>query len=552
MKKILLLIFYGFNFFLSQASTCVGPKYYLTEILANEEHKHHIFTCEILSTQSGYYTTAIVKDVYRGRVLSDTVKMFTGDGSSFSGERVAAGEEWLIISEKRNDEHYSMRGCYNLSARISNNPKACVEKYTRKGLSYLEVIKKFVQLENIKFTGDIDLISDEYFFAKATFKNGKSSGTWKHYGYRYEMKLQGLVYQIDYKNGKIEGSVLKYYENTNPKLVEYESYTKDGKLQYEIYSQRNSTVYTYPDTTSKQAIYTSLNNSGDTVMSYTTKYIDFQYGRSNGISYKEGNYFNMRDSTSFSPLAEGKYVSGKKVGKWKYFNKNGQVVDSIFYEERVNDKLLTIVGEDIGFRNEGKLKKGRRVGRWKQFYDNRLENDFYYNDNHQLQLSVRYYSTGGKLSTPYRKGKKHGLQQQTDSLGVLTQLTEYKNGTKNGNSISFDAEGNITNESIYKNGRETTIYSTSTNAPRVDGFLHGYNIQLAQYKYWKMYEGEFNMGRRVGKHTSYRKDGSISSIAYYPTMKEIEDRSQLENPCEHRLFAKTEYYNKEGKLLSVE
>ena len=60
------------------------------------------------------------------------------------------------------------------------------------------------------------------------------------------------------------------------------------------------------------------------------------------------------------------------------------------------------------------------------------------------------------------------------------------------------------------------------------------------------------MGQNVGKHIEYRKDGSISAISYYPTMKEIEERSQLENPCEHRLFVKTEYYDKEGKLMFIE
>ncbi len=548
MKKFVVsLLFIGYSFF-GIASTCSGPNYYLTEVLANEELKHHIFTCEILSSNLGY-TKAIVRDVYRG-VPSDTVEIYTGDGSMTGRDIVIAGERWLIISEIGANQKYHTTGCYNLSRRLENRTEACALKDTIKGKRSIDIINQYFELVGNKFSGNINLSTQGNVYAEARFKDGLAHGTWTHFRYNWEMDRLRTFAEMDYKLGKIEGKTYKYLLDEYTKILDYESCTKDGLLQYEIYSQRSFMVYTYPESTTKLVEYTSLNESGDTVKTYTTKYIDFERGKSNWIHYKEGYYFNMRDSTSFSPLAEGEYVSGKKVGVWKYFNKLGKIVDVEEYDyPEINASKTIIYGSRTGPGYKGVLKNGRRVGIWRQYYNSQLDIEFYYNVDSELEWSVNYYNNGSRLHTPYRNDKRHGLEQEIDSQGVVRKHCEYKNGSKNGTYIEYDKEGNIIQESIYKNGRETTVYTTSTNAPKVNGFSHGYNIQMFYGTDQKLYEGEMNMGRNVGKHIRYRKDSSIESISYYPTMQEVEERKNIADPCEQYFTIKREYYDEKGTLI---
>ena len=52
--------------------SCFGPKYSVTEILANEEDAHHVFTCTIIATycgDDGYTSLALVNKIYRGNLF---------------------------------------------------------------------------------------------------------------------------------------------------------------------------------------------------------------------------------------------------------------------------------------------------------------------------------------------------------------------------------------------------------------------------------------------------------------------------------------------------
>lgn len=108
MKSILFIIYLLLSANLSFGS-CFDPKYTLTELLSNEESKHHIFTCKIIATYwgpGGYNSLALVNHIYRGNPF-DTVYIVTGGNTTAGGSMIIPGTEWLIISDTRDNKHYT-------------------------------------------------------------------------------------------------------------------------------------------------------------------------------------------------------------------------------------------------------------------------------------------------------------------------------------------------------------------------------------------------------------------------------------------------------------
>jgi len=348
-------------------------------------------------------------------------------------------------------------------------------------------------------------------------------------------------------NGTIDGYLLKYQEHVEPKQLNYEKYTKDGRVRYEKKYQRRTDSYTYPDKTNKNVCTIIVSNIGDTLKISNAKYIDYVNEKSSGLWYKEGYFYNMLDSSAYNPLCEGIYYKGAKVGLWKFYNRNGDETYSENYNYPDTSSTNTLIFDDEGrIQNEGKLINGRRIGHWKHFYHGILENELYYNSSNELKLLVRHYRSGGKLMSPYVDGEIDGVQVEIDTNIQVRKYCTFRKGVKNGPCIEFDKEGEIENESNYKNGRETTVFSNSTNAPKINGFSHGYNVQYSLRDGHKMYEGEKNMGYNVGKHIVYNKNEGYT-ITYFP--KNVE---KLMNPCNNDMKIKREFYNNQGNLISIE
>ncbi len=125
-------------------------------------------------------------------------------------------------------------------------------------------------------------------------------------------------------------------------------------------------------------------------------------------------------------------------------------------------------------------------------------------------------------------------------------MNEFRHGIRHGKSLMFNPEGNVVKESVFQNNRETTLSTPPDIGILKTGFLHGYRIQYSAKNGRKMSEGAYDTGFAIGKHVEYWENGRYT-VYYYP-----EDITSQMLPCGEVKPLKTEFYSKEGVLISFE
>jgi antitoxin component YwqK of YwqJK toxin-antitoxin module len=546
--KFVYIVIFCFGFFRSLAS-CFDPEYTITEILASREDKHHIFTCTVLSTfngPGGYNSIAVVEQIFRGTPV-DTIYIVTGGNTTQGGKRITPGTQWLIISQTEDHVHYTATICHQMSRRIDDYYIECEASDNKEGKFFLNIITQFFQLEKSGFSGQTVLKAKNELYAEAQFYKGKAHGRWKHYSYSHELNETQLISEFDYVEGLPEGNYIKYIKHATPPIVEFESYKLKGLLQREKWYGNKTNLYSYSGDTMKIQQSLLISETGDTLRNVTTIFRDYQNEGFLYINYKHGHYYNIADSSQFQQLCEGFYVNGARVGKWVFYNKNKEVVQVQEYtlpDTKCTESLF--YDDDSNILFEGHFRNGRRTGRWKQYYNGILENEWIYNTFSDPVLCIRYYIGGGKLVSPYLHGKIHGQQMEYSAENKIQKLNEFRHGIKHGKSLMFNPEGNVVKESVFQNNRETTLSALSGTYILKNGFLQGYQIRYSAVTGRKISEGAYDTGFAIGKHVEYWENGRYA-VYYYP-----EDISSQMLPCSEVKPLKTEFYSKEGVVISFE
>jgi antitoxin component YwqK of YwqJK toxin-antitoxin module len=528
------------------AASCFGEKFNLAQILLNNKDKHSIFTCQISKTyvgSGGFTSIAVVRDVFRGNPM-DTIRIVTGGHTTEGGTKLKPGTNWLIVSETQDNYQYTATICHNHSKPMTENDIGCGYRRNIYGEDIVNVTKQIDELKAKGFSGSKKLYLKEMLIAEGNYSKGSADGIWKHYNHRIDKTEQNLEVEIEYIDGIPNGKTIRYVLEYLPLTIESIVNTKNGKLISKYVYNDRFYKYTYSRPNVRLTKYYRLNEVGDTITHYQ------EIGHKNPamedyyLYYKDGIYLNLVDSSSYNCLCSGRYYKGAKVGTWKYYDKNGKIINQETY--KLKDTLISNVKmyeEDGSFKVIGRTSENKPVGQWKYYHDSKLEYEVFYDQKSEIITNLRYYNSGGKKVTPYKDGKPHGTEHRYYKSGVLNELTNYNQGIKNGLHYKFDEEGILIYHSNFLKGIETTIYRADAKANILDGFRSGYNIQLNYKTGEKLHEGKFWMGYRIGKYISYKKNEDYT-ISYYETNKDI-----LVSNCESEFPRKILYYNKDNKLI---
>jgi len=530
-------------------ASCFGERFNLTQILLNKEDKHALFTCHIKQTyygSGGYTSIAVVKDVFRGTPM-DTIRIVTGGHTTAGGTKIKPGTNWLIISESKDNYHFTATICHNLSKPLTQEDVGC-GGYSLKvhGEDFINVIAQIDDLKNSKFTRRKQIFLQDSLIAEGKLINGYATDTWKHFNYSRRRNKAKLELEIDYKDGIPNGKTTRYIRDYLPLTIESTTVLLDGKLiSKNVYNDR---FYNYSYNNENQRItnFYRIDENGDTISKYR------EVGLLNPVTnefyafYKHGEYINLIDSSSYSQLCSGTYYKGAKKGIWKFYDKK-----EILVNEESHELIDTLENKFVFFQDDGTikaigtLKDAKPVGKWIYYYDSVLENEVHYNSNSEIVSTTRFYNGGGKKITPYKERKPEGTEHKYFKSGELREFTNYVNGLKHGLHTQFDEQGNTVYQSEFKRGIETTIFRSDGKAHIVDGFKNGYNTQINYKTGKKMYEGMMWMGYSIGKQIRYKENGDYS-ITYAETSKD-----SLMNSCYNGGTYKVEHYDRDDKLLRV-
>jgi len=294
------------------------------------------------------------------------------------------------------------------------------------------------------------------------------------------------------------------------------------------------------------SIWVFFDQAGD-----TTEKINYLYGKKNGWYYKykkdpaHGLYVwskelfaaDKKEGTAFNFLPDGKiqqtfsYNSGKKEGLSKEYDKNGNIITLLEYN---NDFLVS--REKINRTDS----KGLKQGDWKDFYPNGgIKSEKTFKDD-MLHGYYKEYDTRGKLvlTMLYDNGAivKSRVEDEPDieivtkhdQDGKLIYSGPYRNKIPVGIHREFGKDGKVTNSFIYNdNGlllsEGIVDEAGNRNGKWKDLFANGKTAAEGQFSEnrrsgpWKFYNslekieqtGSFNNGRPDGLWNWYYDTGSI-------------------------------------------
>ena len=362
---------------------------------------------------------------------------------------------------------------------------------------------------------------------EGTFKNGKLDGEWLSY---YENGQ--LAIKSNYKNGNLDGAYLEY--------------SREGQLIIEV-----NYVDGQPDGTFKRYSY---NNAVEQIGEYDK-------------GAKVGKWITYFPETKIIASEKEYDEHGNKTGTWRYFYENRRIArieryendipvgtwEEYFPNKNLSKRKTYELGVPVGEYEEnhsdgspsvrGQYSNGVKSGLWKSYYpDGQLYSIGEYRNGVKSGL-WKYFNKIGILIAEgeFQLGSEHGQWFYYYDGGQLKSVGSYFYGFENGKWGLFYDNKQLTQEETWNNGRLMNIseYHTYDGKSTLDkGTLKdGEGSRITYYiDGTKESEGNYHFGKPEGKWMYYHDNGKIAS------------QGMMENGKKE---GRWNYYSRSGKLIEI-
>ena len=352
-------------------------------------------------------------------------KEYNENGIAFEGEYLK-GKKWNgKLYDKDNNYSEIINGAgfikeYNIKGNLIYEGEYKNGQRNGKGKEYIDYNNKLLFegefLNNKKWNGKFFYDNNKYtnlingkglikeYFYEGEYLNGEKNGKGKEYD-KYE---QTIVYDGEFVNGKRNGQGKEYYIFNNIKKLLF-----DGEYFYNYKSK------------GKLYFYDRLEFEGEFL--FDKKWNGKGYDENGQIIYELKNGKGKVKEYDFYPfyfylVFEGEYLNGKKNGKGKEYDSNGELIF------------------------EGEYKNGKRNGIGKEYYISGLLlfAGEYLNNEKWNGKEYDYQYNSIKYEREYLNGKRLLIEKEYDLDGNLIFEGEYFNGKRwNGKRKEFDKNGKL-------------------------------------------------------------------------------------------------------------
>jgi antitoxin component YwqK of YwqJK toxin-antitoxin module len=154
---------------------------------------------------------------------------------------------------------------------------------------------------------------------------------------------------------------------------------------------------------------------------------------------------------------EGKFLNGKEVGDFKFYDASGSRNPTIIrtYTKNSNEVSVSYYTLKGLLQSKGTFVDKKRVGKWKYFFpEGNIMSEENYIDGELNGFLINYYPSGQttEIST-YKSGLKNGASSKYSSDGILIEVITYENGKPNGIAKYFELNGDLKEIGFYKDGK---------------------------------------------------------------------------------------------------
>ncbi|MCF8257170.1 MAG: hypothetical protein K9J06_06435 [Flavobacteriales bacterium] len=320
-------------------------------------------------------------------------------------------------------------------------------------------------------------------------------------------KEQGLGYEYDEQDGRVI-SVVTY---ANGYVRNRERINRKDK-----FNQRQGVWRTYHDnmvvytegkfrSDQKDGYWKEFDKNGNLVQ--TLKY-------DNGILIAEPEELAKIDiKKKYYPNAQvssvGSYVKGVEEGVHRFYSMDGKVESARIYR----------VGKVIG---EGIVDpEGKRQGEWKEFYETgELRSKGRYENNKREGRWVFYYRTGKvEQEGDYRKGLADGEWKWTHPNGMTWREEIFYEGKEEGLAVEYSDTGKVVAKGMYMDGEREGAWLIDVGEHREEGdYRLGQRSGVWKFHYHNnklKFEGKYVDGREEGVHNQYYSTGQLKLSGRY-------------------------------------
>ena len=155
------------------------------------------------------------------------------------------------------------------------------------------------------------------------------------------------------------------------------------------------------------------------------------------------------------PFITGSYDSGKRVGDWTFFHKNGQLAHREHYENGKLEGAWSMYREDGTKSDDVSYHNNKKNGTWAE-YDaaGKPTSQREVKDGVQHGMRTEFYPSGKKKAEGrFTEGKFDGLTTHWYENGQKKLEIAYRMGLKNGKEIEYNEQGEPTSTREYRDGK---------------------------------------------------------------------------------------------------
>lgn len=133
-------------------------------------------------------------------------------------------------------------------------------------------------------------------------------------------------------------------------------------------------------------------------------------------------------------VEEGRYTNSKRVGVWRRYWPNGNVMSEITYQMGRPRGTYTTYYPNGKVEEKGSWDLDRNTGAFQRYHPNgKLAQDFIFNDHGQRDGEQKYYHENGQLAVQVhvKEGREEGTLKRFTADGQLQQVAEFNGGVIN-------------------------------------------------------------------------------------------------------------------------
>lgn len=235
------------------------------------------------------------------------------------------------------------------------------------------------------------------------------------------------------------------------------------------------------------------------------------------------------------PYLIGVQKEGKKEGKYKYLNEDGNLNGELNFKNDALEGLQKYYDEKGNLTEEKSFINNKLDGTRTAYFSNGSfsvkEN---YKDDHLEGISTSYYPNGGKqCEINFTNGERNGKFICLHENGIQKSSIDYTNGKINGAYLSYNEVGDLIESSTYVNGLIEGDYheyydgkvlkseSKFSNGKNQDSYKSFYSNATLER------ENTFENGK-IKKSNNYFLNGKKSSEALYNENEELDTYSYFD------------------------